>query len=226
MSYLEFLNEVDLEAAEKQKFEADLLNVTRNTNELLTNLLSWSKSQMDGMSVRLESINVKQALTQTLEVLKAAAAKKNIALNYNIHPSLDITADRDMLQLITRNLVSNSIKFSSSGGEINVDCILAEDNCVLVVQDKGEGIPVEEQKKIFTAKTAPRYGTREEKGVGLGLVLCKEFTELQHGKIWFESRPGEGSAFYVSLPLFKKPALAEPGGPFSSCPPELSLLKL
>ena len=111
-----------------------------------------------------------------------------------------VVADVDMLQLVIRNLLSNAIKFTPKGGIIHIEAELIGSECKMMVKDNGKGIPKNKQVKIFTIKTQPEYGTNNEKGVGLGLALCKEFTERQGGSISFESTVGKGSSFFVFIP--------------------------
>ncbi|HYK75350.1 MAG TPA: HAMP domain-containing sensor histidine kinase [Daejeonella sp.] len=200
--YLELLNVFDLEPEEKEEIEAGLLRATRNTQDLLSNLLAWSNNQMEGIRVNLRGLNLKNSLTKTLNTLQMIAAQKQQNLQVNISSEIDVWADKDMLQLVIRNLVSNAIKFTPNGGEIRVFTQIDNKNCIFVVQDNGVGIDMDRQKALFSLKLRSSFGTQNEKGIGLGLLLCKEYTEMQNGKIWFKSELGQGTSFYVSLPIF------------------------
>jgi len=199
--YLQLLNENAVDSTDRPVLEKELLNSANNTMEMLSNLLHWSKSQMDGTSVNLMEINLLTALTGTLEMEKMHALKKDISLNYQIPIDLTVIADVDMLQLVVRNLISNAVKFTPHGGLINIDILLEPDECKLTVSDNGKGIPEDKQQKIFSIKSEPTFGTNNERGVGLGLVLCKEFIERQGGRIGFESNLGLGSRFFIFIPL-------------------------
>ncbi|WP_026464303.1 sensor histidine kinase [Adhaeribacter aquaticus] len=200
--YLEVLTEKDLTEEERLKVRTHLLRTTKNTQELLLNLLSWSKSQIDGQETILSKTNVYSTLEPTLVSQQQLASKKGITLNYSIAPDLHIQADANRLQLIIRNLVTNAIKFTPATGEIMVKASKKDnEHCLLMVKDNGLGIPYEKQPEIFSLHVKSTYGTSREKGVGLGLVMCKEFAESQNGKIWFESAPGQGTTFYFSIPL-------------------------
>ncbi len=131
---------------------------------------------------------------------KTHASKKDISLSYTIPHQLKVIADVDMLQLVVRNLLSNAIKFTPQGGIITLDAKLVEKECKITVSDNGKGITQNKQEKIFSIKAEPSYGTNNEKGVGLGLVLCKEFIEQQGGRIGFESTEGMGSTFFIFIP--------------------------
>jgi two-component system sensor histidine kinase/response regulator len=199
--YLELLNETDLDNHQRMALKKELLEATNGTMDMLTNLLQWSKSQMEGPAVNILSINLNAAIKSTLEMGRAQAARKDITLSYHIDTQFTVLADTDMLQLVVRNLVSNAIKFTPPGGTINVDARLVQQECKITVSDSGKGIDKQKQQKIFSVNTEPSFGTHNEKGVGLGLLLCKEFIERQGGRIGFESIFGQGSSFFIFIPL-------------------------
>ncbi len=199
--YLELLTDTTLPEAEKFKIETQLLSLTKHTQEMLFNLLSWSKSQLSGNAVELQSLNVYKTLEGTMEMLQNAADKKGIALKNLIDEAIQIKADADMVQLVVRNLLNNAIKFTGDDGEIVIKTQRDGNNCVISIKDNGTGIPLEKQDEIFSLKIKSALGTKKEKGVGLGLFLCGQLIELQSGKIWFNSKPGIGSEFFISLPV-------------------------
>jgi len=198
--YLELLNEHELDSLQRPVLEKELLTATNSTMDMLSNLLQWSKSQMEGPTVNISTINLLSAIKSTLEMGKTQAEKKNIAFSYHIDPVITVVADTDMLQLVVRNLASNAIKFTQSGGMINIGAQLIQNECKLTVADNGKGIDRDKQEKIFSINTEPAFGTNNEKGVGLGLLLCKEFIERQGGRIGFESIFGQGSSFFIFIP--------------------------
>jgi len=200
-NYLELLNQNAVDNTERPVIEKALLKSTNNAMEMLSNLLHWSKSQMEGTNVNLLPVNLLTVLLGTLEMEKLHALKKEISLNYHIPPELKVIADIDMLQLVVRNLVSNAVKFTPQKGEINIDAQTEGNECKITVSDNGKGITADKQEKIFSIKSEAAYGTNNEKGVGLGLVLCKEFIERQGGRISFESTEGLGSRFFIFLPV-------------------------
>jgi signal transduction histidine kinase len=105
-----------------------------------------------------------------------------------------------MLQLVVRNLVSNAIKFTQVGGVIDISTEMVLNEYKISVRDNGNGIAFDQQADIFSLRAKSTFGTGNEKGVGLGLLLCKEFTEQQGGRIGFESTPGKGSTFFIYMP--------------------------
>jgi len=200
-SYLEVLSEMRLPDEEKKEIENELLSKTRNTTQMLSNLLIWTKNQMEGVNANLVPVNVAQCLASTFQIQQSLATEKHIILKNEIDEALFVIADPDMLQLVMRNLINNAIKFTPAGGEVKILSEVKNQQAILVVSDTGTGIPFETQENLFSLNTTPSYGTKNEKGVGLGLMLCKEFISLQHGQIWFLSEPGKGATFYVNLTL-------------------------
>ncbi|MES2454623.1 MAG: HAMP domain-containing sensor histidine kinase [Bacteroidota bacterium] len=201
-SFLEVLMDYDLSQDERKFMEKNLLNETKNTQVMLHNLLNWSKSQMDGgTKVNLTDVNLQTAVTACLRVQEAAATEKNISITAVVDTDIEITADLDMLKLVIRNLINNAVKFTPTGGQIVIYSSADGRFAQLHVQDNGTGISAERQQSLFSLDGASTYGTSNEKGVGLGLMLCKEFTELQGGKISFSSIDGKGTTFTLKFPL-------------------------
>lgn len=198
--YLELLSSYGLNETEKIDIEKDLLHATKDTLELLTKLLAWSKSQLHGIAAYPQHLNVADVLSDTLDFEKTVASSKDILLDYSFDPDLTIYADKDMMQLIIRNFVGNAIKFTHKGGVISVSAKTEPDKCVISIKDTGIGIPTERQQDLFSLKAESSFGTKGEKGVGLGLLLCVEYIKAQNGEIWFESIPDQGSCFYISIP--------------------------
>ncbi|WP_374951001.1 sensor histidine kinase [Mucilaginibacter sp.] len=199
-NYLELVTEYELDTDERRMVEGDLLKVTHRTIDMLSKLLVWSKAQMDGVNVKLGHISLRDALYNTFELERSIALKKNITMSSEVDWDVKIVADSDMLQLVIRNLISNAIKFTPNGGQISFKARQIGRECWLIIRDNGIGISPEKQTELFSLRAESTFGTEHEKGVGLGLLLCKEFTELQGGRIWLESPAGEGTVFYVSMP--------------------------
>ena len=119
-----------------------------------------------------------------------------------IPDNLIVKADQNMLKTILRNLISNALKYTYEGGNILVGAERVNTHVQIKVKDSGTGMNEEELSMLFHLNTGTsKPGTRQEKGSGLGLILCKEFVTLHHGTIWVESEPGKGSTFFFSLPL-------------------------
>ncbi|MBK0378338.1 sensor histidine kinase [Mucilaginibacter segetis] len=199
-NYLELVTEYELDTAERKLVEDDLLKVTRRTIDMLGKLLMWSKGQMGGVSVKLGYVTLRDALFNTLELDRSIALKKNITLTADLDWDTKIIADNDMLQLVIRNLLNNAIKFTRPGGSIYFKAEQKDGECWLIVSDNGIGITDEKRNELFSLRAESTFGTEREKGVGLGLLLCKEFTEMQGGRIWLESTQNHGTTFYVAMP--------------------------
>lgn len=200
-SYLEILTENDLDEKERMSLEQQLLQITRDTSDMLTNLLSWFKTQMEGAHVDLNVLPVKDALINGLSIEKNIAVGKGVELIISSEEDLAIIADQNMFQLVLRNLVGNAIKFTEPGGMITIGTLKDRDHCQIMIKDNGRGIDPVQQEKLFKLKASSTFGTHNERGIGLGLLLCKEYTELQGGKIWFESNVDKGSTFFLSFKL-------------------------
>lgn len=209
-NFLELLTQHELDETQKLDIETELLNSTKNTMAMLSKLLDWSKSQLYGVSAHLEDLNLNTLFESTLNLEKNIAARKDISLDYHFNPSASIYADADMMQLILRNIIGNAIKFTNKGGHIMVSAEALETECLISVRDNGVGMSPEKQQSVFSLNVESSFGTNNEKGAGLGLMLCVEFIKAQNGKIWLESEPGQGTCFYISVPLFDKNKVRQP----------------
>ncbi len=181
-----------------------LVDKLDNTYNLLENLLNWAKSQMQGMKVYAKMINLKAISEDCIDLLTPIADKKHVKITNHIKTSLVAFADNEMVKLIIRNLMSNAIKFTTTGNEIILEAIPDEDKVTISVADNGAGISNENQDKLFKLDNFSTMGTSNESGIGLGLLLCKDFVDKNGGEIWFESELEKGSTFYFTLPVKEK----------------------
>ncbi len=171
--------------------------------DLLMNLMEWSQSQTGHMEFAPEKLEMVQLINEITLLFDNIAGQKSIVIKRFLPPNAFVVADKAMISTVLRNLISNAIKFTYPGGEI---AILVEKNSQSVlrisVHDDGVGIPKNSIHKLFQIdKNYSTKGTNNEKGTGLGLVLCKEFVEKNGGKIWVESEEGKGSDFKFTLPV-------------------------
>lgn len=192
----EALNEEEM----RELFKEMEFSLQQNMN-IMENLLVWAKQQMSGLNIEIQSLNAKEIVDEIVGALKFNARHKNITLENNIHRDFKVLGDYDLMKLVMRNLISNSLKFSKPGDEIIISASIKENEALFEVRDTGIGIPKDMQYKIFANEMNSRMGTNEEKGSGLGLNLCNEFIGKQGGRIYFESKEGEGTSFYFTLPL-------------------------
>lgn len=185
-----------------QEFRLYLNQMSKNldgTFILLDNLLKWSAAQMQSIKVKPSPFSAQQLIHEIIEIYKPVAEEKQIQLLNSLHQDYTLFADRDMLHLVLRNLVSNAIKFTPEKGKIEISAEQQNDKVVIHIKDTGVGIPKEHLTKIFEGLTT--RGTAAEKGTGLGLQLCKEFITLNNGQIYVNSIENEGTTFSFTVPL-------------------------
>lgn len=197
--YLELINEAPIE--KEPELKRYLLTITKRTSDMLMNMLTWCKSQMQGVTVDFKSFNINEILKEKLPLYSSIAEVKDISIDSSECLDVFVTADMDMTKAIFRNLLSNAIKFTPSKGKIKISIEKNHSYCFIHVSDTGIGMSVEKQNQLFNLNPKTTYGTQNEAGVGLGLVLCKEFVELQKGSITLISSENKGSTFTVGLPL-------------------------
>jgi signal transduction histidine kinase/ligand-binding sensor domain-containing protein len=173
-----------------------------NGNNLLENLLQWSRSQTGRITFDPARLNLSAIADETVNLLEGNALRKNIRINSLVDQNIIVFADEHMLKTICRNLVSNAIKFTLENGTITIKSVLTNAEVEITVADTGVGIPPENIPKLFQINTTiTTKGTLSESGTGLGLILCKEFVEKHNGTIWVESEINKGSEFKFTLPL-------------------------
>ena len=180
--------------------------LTEESFVLLDNLLKWTKSQTGRLNtVFQDNVEILPLIRGEVELSEVVAELKNIRIKLNGDTNAKVRIDQDMIKTVLRNLVSNAIKFSNPESEVNVNIAEEEGQLLISVVDYGEGISQENQDKLFKADSHfTSFGTDNEEGSGLGLLLCKEFVTRNGGKIWFESKEGEGSTFCFNIPTLPK----------------------
>jgi|JI6StandDraft_1071083.scaffolds.fasta_scaffold03474_7 PAS domain S-box-containing protein len=197
---IKMLNEGMITEEEFKSFVPQLSKNIGYTTGLLENLLFWSKSQLQGEVVKPVYFNLKEVSVNILHLFENTIHEKEIQIENDIQLNTKVYADKDMIQLVVRNLISNAVKFSKRGGSINLTSKTEGNNTILCVKDTGVGITEADQKKLFEQETFTTRGTDNEQGTGLGLLLCKDFIEKNGGSIWVESELGKGSKFCVQIP--------------------------
>lgn len=180
---------------------AALHRASTQANNLLGNLLDWSRFQLGGMVYAPQGVDLTEAVKRVFDLFSQQAAAKAVTLDNRVDAGTSVYADPQMLHSLLSNLVFNGIKFSNEGGEIVVSCDAAGGAQRVVVADKGVGMAAEKQAQLFSIdRYCSTPGTDGEKGTGLGMVLCREIVEHHGGEIGVESRLGAGSSFYFTLP--------------------------
>jgi signal transduction histidine kinase len=172
------------------------------TRDLLENLLLWARAQMDKVVVRKEEISLTDLIKRSIAPVLPSLEKKQLKLSMDVQKDIKVFVDVEMLKAILRNLTTNAMKFSHVGQEITIRAELGEKVFCISVIDHGVGMQEEKLKKLLT----PNYyssspGTAGETGSGLGLLICKEYTEKNGGTLTALSKPGKGSSFTVCFPL-------------------------
>jgi PAS domain S-box-containing protein len=181
---------------------AELVNSAAvETLRLLENLLDWARLQQNAITFDPSEFSVVEVVQEVINLLAENAGQKSISLIYNIPAGLNLLADRNMVTTIIRNLVSNAIKFSPFNKLIKIQSVETETSVKISVIDQGNGISKENQHKLFKLESNfSTHGTNNEKGTGLGLILCKEFITKHGGEIRVESEEGKGSEFCFTIP--------------------------
>jgi two-component system sensor histidine kinase/response regulator len=198
--------EVEMDQDSMHEFIKATWTSIGNSYSLLENLLYWARNQQGKMVYNAKAIDVNKVVHETYGLLAGVAKNKSISLKTNLLKAYQANADKNAVKTILRNLVSNAIKFTKSGGTIITKVSdYNEDFLVVSVKDTGVGMDSQTAESLFNGKekNQPKWGTKGEKGVGLGLVISKEFVERPGGKIWAESQPAAGSTFYFTLPKNK-----------------------
>lgn len=201
---LEILNEGNLSADIEAKLKADLLIAAQNTSTLLNNVLAWVSGQIKGIKPLLTWVEPNIIVERVLAMQGLMAEKKGITVQLDMKTNIRVLSDAEMLEVIIRNLVNNALKFTPQKGTVRLSVVeeLATNQCTISIRDDGIGMTEEDVKNIFNGRIQSTYGTESEKGIGLGLFLCRELTLRLNGEIRAESELGKGSVFSLSLPLY------------------------
>lgn len=188
---------------EKIKKGINSLNISAGrAYNLLSDLLMWARSHSGKMEYKPEEIDLGHMAKENVELLHDRAKEKSIYISSEINEGLLIYSDKNMVSTVLRNLLTNAIKFTSENGTVKVSSEVEGDNLKITVRDTGIGISEENIENLFRLDTFYRtLGTDNEKGTGLGLILCKEFIDILKGEIWVESEPDKGSRFIFTLPF-------------------------
>ncbi len=187
---------------EIEKLANQVKSTARSAFDLLEDILLWARTQQGSIPFNPKLISFRNIYMNILETLNSNANVKNLTINYSAPDGTNIFADIDMIKTVLRNLVSNAIKFTRIGGKININAEENSEYNIISVSDNGVGIAPGDLTKLFNiSEVLSTKGTANEKGTGLGLLLCKEFVEKHGGKIWVESEIGRGSDFKFTLPI-------------------------
>ncbi len=179
-----------------------IFQTAKSGYNLLENLLEWARSQTGDIEYKPELWAMSEIVALNINLFKETAKAKKIEISSQNQPDYKIYADYNMINFVVRNLMNNAIKFSYQNSEIEIIQEQKDDFYVFTIRDFGIGMNKETKERLFKIEsTNPKAGTANEKGTGLGLIICKEFVEKNEGTIWVESEEKRGSSFHFSLPV-------------------------
>lgn len=198
----------ELDDAERYDYISSIKETSEVSLSLLNNLLMWARVQTGRLTPKPQELELPILIGKSIQLHKSSAEKKNIEIKTNVPEEITVFGDWDMIDFVIRNLISNAVKFTPTGGTVQIEAEEKERTAVISISDTGVGMTGEQIGSAFTVgESRSSRGTDGEEGTGLGLILCKEFVERNSGELIVESTPGRGSTFRIILPatnLFKK----------------------
>ena len=205
---VELVKEKDYKAVEE--YSQIIQQSSQQAMELLTNLMQWALSQTGRMQFKPANFDMTSTIDNAISLVSGVAEEKSISIQKILPGYITLFADKEMIGTVLRNLIANAIKFTYPGGKIVVSAEEVQGNLLVTVKDNGVGISDEVKAKLFRIdENYSTYGTQNEVGTGLGLILCKEFVEKHRGEIWVESDPSgisgeKGSVFSFTIPIISE----------------------
>jgi signal transduction histidine kinase len=191
-----------------QEFDAHWARVRKSIDTIsfmLQNLVKWSRTQIGGVNPSLESLNIKQIITEAIESVSDLAQAKRITITNQVQSTLHLYLDKEVLKLVARNFLTNGIKFSPADSALLVSSRVEDGRCTISFRDYGKGIKHQELGKVFSLQKRVDVGTENESGSGIGLWITKDFVEKMGGSVSVKSEEGKGSTFSVTFLEGKMP---------------------
>lgn len=188
----------------EKEFMEMLPEVSKNMEHvaiLLENLLAWTSSQLKGEYLQLQFIDLQTVIKNQKNLLERIAKDKNIEIILNGEKEIHVKADKNMMELVFRNLISNAIKFSNPNSKVEISCSPDTEKIKISIRDYGVGIPEENLQKLNSGISFSTRGQSNESGTGLGMLMVKEYLMKNEGSLEIKSKLNEGSEFIVTLPL-------------------------
>jgi signal transduction histidine kinase len=201
LGYSDFLIQIS-DQPEQQEYLQIIRNVSQFMTRLVDDLLDVTKIEAGDLQLEYDPVNLADLITFNLAINRPLAAQKQIEIIYQLDETVPMAlVDSAKIEQVLNNLISNAIKFSEPGNRVVIRLERVEENFLISVKDDGAGIAPEQQSRLFQPFQQGKTGTNGEKSTGLGLVIVKRIVEGHGGKIWFESELGQGTTFFVSMPL-------------------------
>ena len=202
---LNLLKDKRITAEEFKKATSGLEKQVNQLYQSLDEMLIWSKSQLHGLTPKPDTIELRNLIHEIVTVNKLAARSKKIILTLSVPNDLSVYCDFNMLKSVVHNLISNAIKFTNERGAVSVHGYSMNGQTYIVIEDTGVGISDEDILKILDKNVHyTTYGTNNEKGTGLGVIMCKDFVEKNNGQFLIKSEPGKGTSIEINLPSTKE----------------------
>lgn len=198
-AYLEMVKTESLDEEDRKLLETHLSSSVHSTQAMLSNILHWSKGQLFLEKINLKCQDIAVLLNDTFLLYKHEAQRKNIHYKLFIEGSFKSAVHAEMFKIIIGNLITNALKFTREHGLVQVFLTETSGQVIVEVRDNGQGIDDLKKNQLFSLNIDSTYGTLNEKGVGLGLYLCKQFATDQGANMWFESTKDVGTSFFVSF---------------------------
>jgi signal transduction histidine kinase len=204
-SFIYLLEEGDISKASLLEYSYPLKKSLANTSAMMENLLNWAASQLQGFRPSVERAAIREIVEKAIANTAGSSEEKEITVINDIPAEILAGADRYMLQVVLRNLLSNAIKYSYPGGAVVVSAETGGAAIMIKIKDSGIGMAADQVRKINAATHVQvlqdTIGTAGEKGIGLGIYLCRTFVEMMKGSLQVESEPGKGTVFFIRLPV-------------------------
>lgn len=198
---IELLKPELLRGEELEMIKKELHRQFSVNDEILQNMLTWARSQMQGEETLPVTVSLSDVVAQTFEFLMKIANDKGIGLHWEFDTNLKVRVDTDHLAAILRNLVANTIKFTPPGGEVGIKAVAKDEQIEIAVKDNGIGMSEEQIQKLLAGEKISTPGTAGEKGTGFGMIMVKDLIRKNGGSLHIESHQNQGSIVYVTLPV-------------------------
>lgn len=183
-------------------YEKELLRMVSSSSKMLDHLLVWAKEQVAGHDVAMQNIDIAEYMSETIELSEVSAERKGVTLEVIKESNDAVYCDPDLTTVIVRNLVQNAIKFSDPSSTVKLSFKANKEDYTISVADEGVGMSDDQLENLFKPKgNKDSFGTHNEKGVGLGMLLVKRFSDLQGAKIVANSEQGQGTKVAIRIPI-------------------------